>query len=214
MVVHVAAPQPTVAPPGPLGEHEVVEHGAERRRSGIARTLPVLCNVDQMNEPVSAARVRPSSPATRSPIRPHIPAAAFDLVAATRELTAAVVMTDVDADVRAAGRRRARRAHRACCAPRDAPDAMFLSSSRRRAGREPHPGRFRSAQPAGAADRVDPPTQGAAAGAHAHAGRGARALHVRPAAQRFARPRVRRRARVRARRGARHRRHSCRARPA
>ena len=56
-----------------------------------------------------------------------IPAAAFDLVAATRELTAAVVMTDVDADVRAAGRRRARRAHRARCAPRNGADAMFLS---------------------------------------------------------------------------------------
>ena len=43
----------------------------------------------------------PSSSATPSRIRARIPAEAFDLVAATRDLVEAVVMTDVDAGTRA-----------------------------------------------------------------------------------------------------------------
>ena len=51
-------------------------------------------------QPVSAARVAELA-GDALPDPADIPAAAFDLVAATRELTAAVVMTDVDASVRA-----------------------------------------------------------------------------------------------------------------
>ena len=78
-----------------------------------------------MDKPVSAARVAELA-GDALPDPAHIPAAAFDLVAAARELTAAVVMTDVDADVRAQAvadldsiTARLRAAQR--------PDAMFLS---------------------------------------------------------------------------------------
>jgi len=52
------------------------------------------------DKPVSAARVAELAGDTL-PDPAAIPQAAFDLVAATRDLTAAVVMTDVDAAVRA-----------------------------------------------------------------------------------------------------------------
>jgi hypothetical protein len=64
-----------------------------------ARYRP-LCNVGQMNQPVSAARVAELL-GDSLPDPARIPAEAFDLVAATRELVEAVVMTDVDAGTRA-----------------------------------------------------------------------------------------------------------------
>jgi acyl-coenzyme A thioesterase PaaI-like protein len=54
-----------------------------------------------MNEPVSAARVAELL-GDSLPDPAQIPSQAFDLVAATRELVEAVVMTDVDAGTRAA----------------------------------------------------------------------------------------------------------------
>ena len=54
-----------------------------------------------MNEPVSAARVAELL-GDSLPDPAAIPASAFELVAATRDLVEAVVMTDVDADTRAA----------------------------------------------------------------------------------------------------------------
>ncbi len=168
------------------------------------RTLPVLCNVDQMNKPVSAARVAELA-GDSLPDPAAIPAAAFDLVAATRELTAAVVMTDVDADVRAqavaeleAITERLRAAQRA--------DAMFLS--RHADGRvesltQAGSGRLNpQAPPIEWIHRPKEPPPGTPptpVEVHARCTFG-------PAAQRFARARVRRCARVRARRGARHRR--------
>ncbi len=85
-----------------------------------------------MNEPapapVSAARVAELA-GDALPDPAAIPAVAFDLVAATRDLTAAVVMTDVDTEIRAqavaeleAITARLRAAQR--------PDAMFLSRHR------------------------------------------------------------------------------------
>ncbi len=100
MSLHHSRPS---SPPWPLGEHEVVEQGAERSVRHL-RTVPVLCNVGQMTEgtptPVSAARVAELA-GDALPDPAAIPDAAFDLVAATRDLMAAVVMTDVDAVVRA-----------------------------------------------------------------------------------------------------------------
>jgi hypothetical protein len=52
------------------------------------------------DKPVSAARVAELA-GDALPDPANIPQVAFDLVAATRDFTAAVVMTDVDADVRA-----------------------------------------------------------------------------------------------------------------
>jgi acyl-coenzyme A thioesterase PaaI-like protein len=80
---------------------------------------------DAAPAPVSAARVAELA-GEALPDPADIPASAFDLVAATRELTAAVVLTDVDAEVRAQAvaeltdlAERLRAAQRA--------DAMFLS---------------------------------------------------------------------------------------
>lgn len=75
--------------------------------------------------PVSAARVAELA-GDALPDPAEIPQAAFDLVAATRDLTAAVVMTDVDATVRAeAVTELADLTARLRAAQR--PDAMFLS---------------------------------------------------------------------------------------
>ena len=75
--------------------------------------------------PVSAARVAELA-GDALPDPAAIPASAFELVAATRELTAAVVMTDVDADVRAqAVAELADLTERLRAAQR--PDAMYMS---------------------------------------------------------------------------------------
>jgi hypothetical protein len=77
------------------------------------------------DKPVSAARVAELA-GDALPDPADIPRAAFDLVAATRELTAAVVMTDVDATVRAqAVAELADLTARLRAVQR--PDAMFLS---------------------------------------------------------------------------------------
>jgi acyl-coenzyme A thioesterase PaaI-like protein len=75
--------------------------------------------------PVSAARVAELA-GDALPDPAAIPAAAFDLVAATRELTAAVVMTDVDAEVRAQAVAELA-ALTARLRAEQRPDAMFLS---------------------------------------------------------------------------------------
>ena len=88
--------------------------------SAIGARYRPLCNVGQMNQPVSAARVAELL-GDSLPDPARIPAEAFDLVAATRELVEAVVMTDVDAGrARDAAARAAPRSPGGC-APRDAP---------------------------------------------------------------------------------------------
>jgi acyl-coenzyme A thioesterase PaaI-like protein len=89
-----------------------------------ARYRHCVTSTTVTDQPVSAARVAELA-GDALPDPATIPQAAFDLVAATRELAAAVVMTDVDADVRAQAvaevgeiTARLRAAQR--------PDAMFL----------------------------------------------------------------------------------------
>jgi hypothetical protein len=78
-----------------------------------------------MDTPVSAARFAELA-GDALPDPADLPASAFDLVAATRDLAAAVVMTDVDGDVRAhAAAELAEITARLRAAQR--PDAMFLS---------------------------------------------------------------------------------------
>ena len=214
MVVHVAEPEPTVVPAGPFAEDEVVEDGADVGRQRHRRTLPVLCNVGQMRPagrlPARVAELLGDS----LPDPAAIPASAFDLVAATRELVEAVVMTDVDAGRAREAVAELRRLTGSPARRATTPTRLFLA---RHAD-----GRVESLTQAGSG-RLNPQAppiewihrpKEPPPGSHAHAGRGARPVHVRPAARRFTRARVRRRARVRARRGARRRRRSCRARPA
>src|SRR4029077_11338361 len=84
-----------------------------------------LFNVGHMNPPVSAARVAELL-GDSLPDPAQIPAEAFDLVAATRELVEAVVMTDVDAGTRAAAAAALRRLTETLGAARRA-DQLFLA---------------------------------------------------------------------------------------
>ena len=88
--------------------------------SAIRARYRRLCNVGQMNQPVSAARVAELL-GDSLPDPAQIPAEAFDLVAATRELVEAVVMTDVDAGTRADAAAELRRLAETLGAARRAP---------------------------------------------------------------------------------------------
>ncbi len=93
--------------------------------SAIGARYRPLCNVGQMNQPVSAARVADLL-GDSLPDPARIPAEAFDLVAATRDLVEAVVMTDVDAEKRADAAAELRRLTGVLGATRRA-DQLFLA---------------------------------------------------------------------------------------
>jgi acyl-coenzyme A thioesterase PaaI-like protein len=93
--------------------------------SAIRARYRRLCNVGQMNQPVSAARVAELL-GDALPDPAQIPAEAFDLVAVTRALVEAVVMTDVDAGTRAEAAAELRRLAEVLGAARRA-DQLFLA---------------------------------------------------------------------------------------